>query len=178
MAALLAQDAQRVAAVRRFNRFYTQHLGCCRMAGCRARFRWPKRGCSTRCTSAARRPRPTSGAPLASTPVISAGFCAAFTSSPDPQSRVAGRCRQSLLSLTARAKGYAPLETRTKREIGAMLGRLNRQSRIGWSGRCARRTMIAPAPQPESESSCAAEARRPRWVVAATPSFMRRNTAG
>ena len=27
MAALVAHDAQRVAAVRRFNRFYTQHLG-------------------------------------------------------------------------------------------------------------------------------------------------------
>ena len=27
MAALASHDAQRVAAVRRFNRFYTQHLG-------------------------------------------------------------------------------------------------------------------------------------------------------
>jgi len=77
--------------------------------------------------------------------------------------------RQSLLSLTARGqKAYAPLEARTKREVGAMLDRLHppEQDRLVLAMRAVE-TMIAPTPQTQSEIVL----RQPKpgdlgWVVA------------
>jgi DNA-binding MarR family transcriptional regulator/GNAT superfamily N-acetyltransferase len=170
MAALVAHDAQRVAAVRRFNRFYTQHLGVLHdgwlqspfsLAEARVLYEMHQRG-STTATDIAR----ALG--------LDAGYLSRILRrfhklglirkavSPDD-------ARQSLLSLTARGqKAYAPLETRTKREVGAMLGRLNppEQDRLVGALRAVE-TMIAPTPTTQSEIVL----RQPKpgdlgWVVA------------
>jgi DNA-binding MarR family transcriptional regulator/GNAT superfamily N-acetyltransferase len=170
MAALGAHDAQRVAAVRRFNRFYTQHLGVLQdgwlqspfsLAEARVLYEMHQRG-STTATDI--------GRALG----LDAGYLSRILRrfhklglirkavSPDD-------ARQSLLSLTARGrKAYAPLETRTKREVGAMLDRLNppEQERLVGAMRVVE-TMIAPAPTTQSEVVL----RQPKpgdlgWVVA------------
>ena len=170
MAALVAHDAQRVAAVRSFNRFYTKHLGVLQdgwlqspftLAEARVLYEMHQRG-STTATDI--------GRALG----LDAGYLSRILRrfhklglirkavSPDD-------ARQSLLSLTARGqKAYAPLEIRTKREIGAMLGRLDRseQDRL-ISAMHAVETMIAPAPTTQSEIIL----RQPKpgdlgWVVA------------
>ena len=170
MAALASHDAQRVAAVRRFNRFYTQHLGVLQdgwlqspftLAEARVLYEMHQRG-STTATDI--------GRALG----LDAGYLSRIlrrfhklglirkTVSPDD-------ARQSLLALTARGqKAYAPLETRTKREIGTMLGRLNplEQDRL-ISAMHAVETMIAPTPTTQSEIKL----RQPKpgdlgWVVA------------
>src|SRR4051812_40058542 len=170
MAALAAHDAQRVTAVRRFNRFYTQHLGVLQdgwlqspftLAEARVLYEMHQRG-STTATDIGRALD------------LDAGYLSRIlrrfqklglirkTVSPDD-------ARQSLLALTPRGqKAYAPLETRTKRDIGAMLGRLNppEQDRL-ISAMHAVETMIAPTPQPQSEIVL----RQPKpgdlgWVVA------------
>jgi DNA-binding MarR family transcriptional regulator/GNAT superfamily N-acetyltransferase len=154
MAALVAHDAQRVAAVRRFNRFYTKHLGVLQdgwldspftLAEARVLYEMHQRG-STIATGI--------GRALG----LDAGYLSRIlrrfhklglirkTVSPDD-------ARQSLLSLTARGqKEYAPLETRTKRDIEAMLGRLNppEQDRLVSAMRAVE-TMIAPTPETQSE---------------------------
>ena len=170
MAALVVHDAQRVAAVRRFNRFYTQHLGVLHdgwlqspftLAEARVLYEMHQRG-STTATDIGRALD------------LDAGYLSRILRrfhklglirkavSPDD-------ARQSLLSLTARGqKAYAPLEIRTKREIGAMLGRLHppEQDRL-ISAMRAVETMVAPAPQAQSEIVL----RQPKpgdlgWVVA------------
>jgi DNA-binding MarR family transcriptional regulator/GNAT superfamily N-acetyltransferase len=170
MATLASHDVQRVAAVRRFNRFYTQHLGVLQdgwlqspftLAEARVLYEMHQRG-STTATDI--------GRALG----LDAGYLSRILRrfhklglirkaiSPDD-------ARQSLLSLTARGqKAYAPLETRTKRDIGTMLGRLNppEQDRL-ISAMHAVEAMIAPAPHVQSEIVL----RQPRpgdlgWVVA------------
>jgi DNA-binding MarR family transcriptional regulator/ribosomal protein S18 acetylase RimI-like enzyme len=170
MAALVAHDAQRVAAVRRFNRFYTQQLGVLQdgwlqspftLAEARVLYEMHQRG-STTATDIGRALD------------LDAGYLSRIlrrfqklglirkTVSPDD-------ARQSLLSLTPRGqKAYAPLEIRTKREIGAMLGRLNppEQDRLIGAMRAVE-TMIAPASQAQSEIVL----RQPKpgdlgWIVA------------
>ena len=170
MAALVAHDARRVAAVRRFNRFYTQHLGVLQdgwlqspftLAEARVLYEMHQRG-STTATEI--------GRALG----LDAGYLSRILRrfhklglirkavSPDDG-------RQSFLSLTARGqKAYAPLETRTKREIGTMLGRLDApgQDRL-LAAMHAVETMIAPAPKTESEIIL----RQPKpgdlgWIVA------------
>jgi DNA-binding MarR family transcriptional regulator/N-acetylglutamate synthase-like GNAT family acetyltransferase len=154
MATLVAHNAQRIAAVRRFNRFYTQHLGVLQdgwlqspftLAEARVLYELHQRG-STTATDIAR----ALG--------LDAGYLSRIlrrfhklglirkTVSP-------GDARQSVLSLTARGqKAYAPLEARTKREVGAMLGRLHppQQERLVSALRTVE-TMIAPAPRAQNE---------------------------
>src|SRR4029079_15279420 len=149
MAALVTHDAQRVAAVGRFHHFYPQHLGVLQdgwlqspftLTEARVLYELHQRG-STTATEVGR----------------SLGLDAGYLSrilrrfhklglirkavSPDD-------ARQSLLSLTARGqKAYAPLETRTKREVGAMRGRLKppEQDRLIGALRAVE-TMVAPTP--------------------------------
>src|ERR1051326_2201135 len=127
MAALIAQEAQRVAAVRRFNRFYTQHLGVLQdgwlqspfsLAEARVLYEIHQRG-STTATDI--------GRALG----LDAGYLSRILRRFHKlglirQAVSPNDARQSFLSLTARGqKAYAPLETRTKRYVGAMLGRLD-----------------------------------------------------
>ena len=154
MAALVAHDAQRVAAVRRFNRFYTQHLGVLQdgwlqspfsLAEARVLYEMHQRS-STTATDI--------GRALGLDPGYLSRILRRFHKlglirkavSPDD-------ARQSFLSLTARGQqAYAPLETRTKREVGAMLDRLNppEQKRLVGAMRAVE-TMIAPASHAQSE---------------------------
>ena len=167
MAALVAHDAQRVAAVRRFNRFYTQHLGVLQDGwlrqpvladrGARA-LRNHQRG-STTATDI--------GRDLG----LDAGYLSRILRrfhklglirkdvSPDD-------ARQSFLSLTAR--GQQGLCTARNAgpsgEVGAMLGRLHppEQDHLVAAMRAVE-TMIAPAPQAaERNHPAPAEARRSR----------------
>src|ERR1051325_6776304 len=127
MAALIAQEAQRVAAVRRFNRFYTQHLGVLQdgwlqspftLAEARVLYEMHHRG-STTATEIGR----------------ALGLDAGYLSRILRRFHKLGLIRkavspndgrQSLVSLTARGKKpSAPLEPRTKRGVGAMPGGLN-----------------------------------------------------
>jgi len=154
MAVLAGAEAQRVAAVRRFNRFYTQHLGMLQdswlqspftLAEARVLYEMHQRG-STTATDIGR----------------ALGLDAGYLSRILRRFHKLGLirkavspadARRSLLSLTARGqKAYAPLETRTKREINAMLGRLNppEQDRLIGAMRAVE-TMIAPAPQTTAE---------------------------
>jgi DNA-binding MarR family transcriptional regulator/N-acetylglutamate synthase-like GNAT family acetyltransferase len=157
--------------VRRFNRFYTQHLGVLQdgwlqspftLAEARVLYEMHQRG-STTATDI--------GRALG----LDAGYLSRILRrfqklglirkavSPDD-------ARQSLLSLTARGqKAYAPLETRTKRDIGAMLGRLNppEQERLVGALRVVE-TMIAPA-APQAQSEIVLRQPKPGdlgWVVA------------
>src|SRR5947209_4695232 len=116
MASLVADDAPRIAAVRRFNRFYTQHLGVLQdgwlqspftLAEARVLYEMHQRG-STTATEI--------GRALGLDPGYLSRILRRFqklglirkTVSPDD-------ARQSLLALTARGqKAYAPLETRPK----------------------------------------------------------------
>jgi len=74
--------------------------------------------------------------------------------------------RQSLLSLTG--AGKKPMHPRDpdKREVGAMLDRLNPPGRNAGRGDARIETMIAPAPRHRAESSCANRSPVTRLVVA------------
>jgi len=170
MAALVAQEAQRVAAVRRFNRFYTQHLGVLQDGWLQSPFTLTE----ARVLYELHQRRFTTATDIGRALGLDAGYLSRILRrfhklglirkavSPDD-------ARQSLLSLTARGqKAYAPLERRTKREVGAMLGRLNppEQERLVGAMRAVE-TMIAPAPH----AQCEIVLRQPKpgdlgWVVA------------
>jgi len=170
MAALVAHDAQRVAAVRRFNRLYTQHLGVLQDGWLQSPFTLAE----ARVLYELHQRRFTTATDIGRALGLDAGYLSRILRrfhklglirkavSPDD-------ARQSLLSLTARGqKAYAPLERRTKREVGAMLGRLNppEQERLVGAMRAVE-TMIAPAPH----AQCEIVLRQPKpgdlgWVVA------------
>ncbi len=127
MAALAVADTDRVAAVRRFNRFYTQHLGVLAdgwldspfsLAEARVLYEIHLRRSAT-ATDIGRALNLDAG--YLSRIVrrfIKLGLIRRQTSPSDG--------RQSFLSLTAQGrKAFAPLESRTKRDIGAMLKRLD-----------------------------------------------------
>ena len=170
MAALVAHNAQRVAAVRRFNRLYTQHLGVLQDGWLQSPFTLAE----ARVLYELHQRRFTTATDIGRALGLDAGYLSRILRrfhklglirkavSPDD-------ARQSLLSLTARGqKAYAPLERRTKREVGAMLGRLNppEQERLVGAMRAVE-TMIAPAPH----AQCEIVLRQPKpgdlgWVVA------------
>src|SRR6266478_6453774 len=126
MAALVAHDAQRVAAVRRFNRFYTQHLGVLQdgwlqspfsLAEARVLYEMHQRG-STTATDIGR----------------ALGLDAGYLSRILRRFHKLGLirkavspndARQSFLSITPRGrKAFEPLDARAERQAGAVLGRL------------------------------------------------------
>jgi DNA-binding MarR family transcriptional regulator/GNAT superfamily N-acetyltransferase len=127
MAALVASQAERVAAVRRFNRLYTKHLGVLAdgwldspfsLAEARVLYEIDQHGTVT-------------ATDIARALGLDAGYLSRILRrfqklglvrrQTSPSDR-----RQSFLSLTARGEAvYAPLEKRTKRDIGRMLGRLD-----------------------------------------------------
>jgi DNA-binding MarR family transcriptional regulator/GNAT superfamily N-acetyltransferase len=122
------QDAQRVAAVRAFNRFYTQHLGVLRDGWLDSPFSLTearvlyeiKQRASARATAS----------DIAHDLGLDAGYLSRilrrFHKSGLIRKTVSrSDARQSFLSITAHGrKAFDPLETRAVRNVGAVLGRL------------------------------------------------------
>jgi DNA-binding MarR family transcriptional regulator/GNAT superfamily N-acetyltransferase len=126
MTAPAPQLAQRVAAVRAFNRFYTQHLGVLQDGWLDSPFSLTE----ARVLYEIKQRQNATASDIAHALGLDAGYLSRIlrrfhkgglirkTVSPND-------ARQSLLAITARGrKAYAPLETRTLRYVGAVLGRL------------------------------------------------------
>ena len=170
MAAPAPHDAQRVAAVRRFNRFYTQHLGVLRNGWLDSPFSLTEARVLYEIRQRDRATARDIGRDLG----LDAGYLSRILRrfhksglirkevSPDD-------ARQSFLSITARGrKAFEPLEARTERQVGAVLGRLAEpeQDHLVAAMRVIE-TMIASEPKAESRIVL----RQPRpgdlgWVVA------------
>ena len=168
--AALSQDAQRVAAVRRFNRFYTQHLGVLQDDWLDSPFSLTE----ARVLYELHQRRSATATDIGHDLGLDAGYLSRIlrrfhkdglirrTVSPDD-------ARQSLLSITARGrKAFDPLEARTERQVGAILGRLAEpeQDHLVAAMRVIE-TMTAPGLKTES----AIALRQPRpgdlgWIVA------------
>ena len=170
MAAPVSHDARRVAAVRRFNRFYTQHLGVLQDGWLDSPFSLTEARVLYEIRQRDRATATDIGRDLG----LDAGYLSRILrrfhkSGLIRKDTSADDARQSFLSMTAQGhKAYAPLETRTKRQVGAMLGRLAAPEQDHLvSAMRAIETMIAPAAKAESEIIL----REPRpgdlgWVVA------------
>ena len=170
MAAPVPHEAQRVAAVRRFNRFYTQKLGVLQ----RGWLDSPYSLTEARVLYEIRERKRATASDIARDLDLDAGYLSRILRrfhrlgllrkdvSPDDG-------RQSFLSMTARGRrAFAPLETRTQRQVGALLNRLSapEQDRLVSAMRTVE-TMIASEPKVSSEIML----RQPRpgdlgWVVA------------
>ena len=170
MAVSGVEEAQRVAAVRRFNRFYTQKLGVLQ----RGWLDSPYSLTEARVLYEIRERKRATASDIARDLDLDAGYLSRILRrfhrlgltckdvSPDDG-------RQSFLSMTARGRrAFAPLETRTQRQVGALLNRLSvpEQDRLVSAMRTVE-TMIASEPK----ASSAILLRQPRpgdlgWVVA------------
>jgi DNA-binding MarR family transcriptional regulator/N-acetylglutamate synthase-like GNAT family acetyltransferase len=169
MAAPPPHDARRVAAVRRFNRFYTQNLGVLQRGWLDSPFSLTE---ARVLYEIKQRDRATASG-IARDLGLDAGYLSRILRrfhknglirkdlSPDDG-------RQSFLSMTARGrKAFDPLETRSERQVGAMLGRLTAPEQDHLvSAMRAIETMIASEPRGESDIIL----RQPRpgdlgWVV-------------
>jgi DNA-binding MarR family transcriptional regulator/GNAT superfamily N-acetyltransferase len=170
MAAPAPHDAHRVAAVRRFNRFYTQNLGVLQHGWLDSPFSLTE----ARVLYEIKQRDRATASDIARDLGLDAGYLSRILRrfhksglirkdvSPDDG-------RQSFLSMTARGrKAFDPLETRTERQIGAVLGRLTAPEQDHLvSAMRAIETMIASEPKAESDIIL----RQPRpgdlgWVVA------------
>jgi DNA-binding MarR family transcriptional regulator/GNAT superfamily N-acetyltransferase len=163
-------DAQRVAAVRRFNRFYTQKLGVLQPAWLDSPFSLSE----ARVLYEIKQREGATASDVARDLGLDAGYMSRILrrfhkgglirKEVSPADR-----RQSFLSMTARGrKAYAPLEKRAQRDVRALLGRLSshEQEHLLTAMRVIE-TMIAAKPKGESEITL----RDPRpgdlgWVVA------------
>src|SRR3954465_1236723 len=127
MAALAVPDAQRVAAVRRFNRFYTQHLGVLGDGWLHSPFSLTEARVLYEIKQRDRATATDIGRDLG----LDAGYLSRilrrFHKSGLIRKQVsAGDRRQSFLSMTARGhRTFAPLERRTERQVGAVLTKLS-----------------------------------------------------
>jgi DNA-binding MarR family transcriptional regulator/N-acetylglutamate synthase-like GNAT family acetyltransferase len=150
MAAPSPQDAQRVAAVRAFNRFYTQHLGVLQDGWLDSPFSLTE----ARVLYEIKQRERATASDIAHDLGLDAGYLSRilrrFHKSGLIRKTVAPNdARQSLLSITGRGrKVYAPLEARTVRYVGAVLGRLaapEQEHLVAAMG--AIQTMIGSAPR-------------------------------
>jgi DNA-binding MarR family transcriptional regulator/GNAT superfamily N-acetyltransferase len=118
--------AQRVAAVRRFNRFYTQHIGVLEQGMLRTSFSLAE---ARVLYELAHRDNPTATA-LARDLGLDAGYLSRMLRGFRRRGLIARETsrqdgRQTLLSLTERgAKAFAPLDTRTREQVALMLDHL------------------------------------------------------
>ena len=170
MAGSARQDAQRVAAVRRFNRFYTQNLGVLQPGWLDSAFSLTQ---ARVLYEIKHRDRATATG-IARDLGLDAGYLSRilqrFHKTGLIRKEVSPQdLRQSYLSMTGRGqKAYAPLEARAKRQAGALLGRLTPPEQDHLVGAMrAIETMIASEPKAQSEIIL----RDPRpgdlgWVVA------------
>ena len=163
------QEVQRIAAVRRFNRFYTQHLGVLQNGWLDSPFSLAEARVLYEIRQRDRATASDIGRDLG----LDAGYLSRILRrfqksglirkdvSPDD-------ARQSLLSITARGrKAFDPVEARTERQVGAVLGRLAvlEQDHLVAAMR-AIETMIAS--EPKAESGIVLRQPRPGdlgWVV-------------
>jgi DNA-binding MarR family transcriptional regulator/GNAT superfamily N-acetyltransferase len=162
--------AQRVAAVRHFNRFYTQNLGVLQPAWLDSPFSLTE----ARVLYEIRQHGGTTATAIARELDLDAGYLSRILrrfhkaglirrdTSPEDG-------RQSRLTITARGrKAFDPLEKRTERDVGALLGRLSEPEQDHLvSAMCAIETMIGAGPKTGAEIIL----RDPRpgdlgWVVA------------
>jgi DNA-binding MarR family transcriptional regulator/GNAT superfamily N-acetyltransferase len=169
MEAPVARDLQRVAAVRRFNRFYTQKLGVLQRGWLDTPFSLTE----ARVLYEIKQRERATASDIVSDLGLDAGYLSRILRrfqksglirkdvSPDDG-------RQSFLSMTARGcRAFEPLETRTKRQVASVLGRLTAHEQEHLvSAMCTIETLIASEPK-ESEIIL----RQPRpgdlgWVVA------------
>ena len=170
MATSATPDVQRVAAVRRFNRFYTQHLGVLQDGWLDSPFSLTE----ARVLYEMRQRGSTTATDIARALGVDAGYLSRILRRFQKLGLI-GRevsptdARQSFLSLTARGRtAYAPLELRAKRQVGAMLHPLSgpEQDRLVSAMRAVEQ-MVAPQQETNSEISL----RQPKpgdlgWVVA------------
>jgi DNA-binding MarR family transcriptional regulator/N-acetylglutamate synthase-like GNAT family acetyltransferase len=154
MAASALPDAQRVAAVRRFNRFYTQKLGVLQPAWLDSPFSLTE----ARVLYEIRQRAGATATDIARDLGLDAGYLSRilhqFHRSGLIRKEVcAGDRRQSFLSMTARGRrAYAPLEQRAQRQVGAQLAPLTAAEQANLvSAMGAIETMMAATPQVESE---------------------------
>jgi len=174
MPALAHQDTQRVDAVRRFNRFYTQHLGVLNdgfldspfsLTQARVLYEIRERGSSTATDI---------GRDLG----LDAGYLSRVVSQFEKsglirKERSPTDGRQSFLSITAMGrKAMDHLERRTVRQVGDVLHRLSdpEQDRLVSAMRSVER-MIGPAPKDTKETADDIVLREPKpgdlgWIVA------------
>jgi DNA-binding MarR family transcriptional regulator/GNAT superfamily N-acetyltransferase len=154
MAAPARQDLQRIAAVRRFNRFYTQKLGVLQPAWLDSPFSLTE----ARVLYEIRRRKGATASDIARDLDLDAGylsrilrrFCRSglIRRQVSPADR-----RQSFLSMATRGdKAFAPLDKRAQQQVGALLARLSApdQEQLVSSMR-AIETIIAAEPKPISE---------------------------
>ena len=124
---LALADAERIAAVRRFNRFYTQKLGVLQRGWLESKFSLTE----ARVLYEIKQRRRSTATDIARDLGIDAGYlsrmlrrfekCELMRKEISPED-----ARQSFLSLTPRGrKAFDPLERRTERQIGEALARLN-----------------------------------------------------
>jgi len=170
MAASASLDPQRVAAVRRFNRFYTQHLGVLRDGWLDSPFSLTEARVLYEIKQRDRATATDIGHDLG----LDAGYLSRILRRFHKKGLIGkdvapDDARQSLLSITARGrKAFAPLEARTESQVGAVLGRLAEPEQdhlVAAMG--AIESMMASGPAAAS----AIELRQPRpgdlgWVVA------------
>src|SRR5215469_5285342 len=164
------EEAQRVAAVRRFNRFYTQNLGVLRPGWLDSAFSLTE----ARVLYEIKQRDGVTASNIARDLGLDAGYLSRILRgfhrnglirknvSPDDG-------RQSLLSMTAHGrKAFDPLEKRTEQQVGELLGRLtaSEQNHLISAMRTIE-TIIVSKPKVESEIVL----RRPRpgdfgWIIA------------
>jgi DNA-binding MarR family transcriptional regulator/GNAT superfamily N-acetyltransferase len=171
MAALAHDDRQRVAAVRRFNRFYTQHLGVLRQGWLDSAFSLTE----ARVLYEIRQRKRATATDIGRDLGLDAGYLSRILRrfqksglirkqvSPDDR-------RQSFLSMTARGhRTFTPLERRTERQVGTVLTKLSapERDRLVAAMRAVER-MVAPVPA-AAESEVLLREPRPGdlgWIVA------------
>src|SRR5258708_1941601 len=150
MPVLLQHDVQRVAAVRRFNRFYTQQLGVLRanwldspfsLTEARVLYELQQRGSATATEIGRELDLDAGYLSRIVRRFQKLGLIRKETSAED--------ARQSFLSLTAKGRtAYAPLESRAKHDVRTVLERLSapEQDHLVTAMRAVER-MVAPAPK-------------------------------
>jgi tripartite-type tricarboxylate transporter receptor subunit TctC/DNA-binding MarR family transcriptional regulator len=127
MAAQTPHAARRVAAVRRFNRFYTQRLGVLQQGWLDSAFSLTE----ARVLYEIRQRQRATASDIARELRLDAGYLSRILRRFHRRGLIRRQvsrddARQSFLSMTARGrKAFAPLEARTEREVGAVLGRLS-----------------------------------------------------
>lgn len=170
MAANVAQDAQRIAAVRRFNRFYTQKLGVLQPAWLGSPFSLSE----ARVLYEIKQRSGATASDIARDLGLDAGYLSRILRRFHKGGLIRRRIcatdrRQCFLSLTARGgRAFDPLDKRAKQEVGALLAPLTAAEKdrlVASMG--AIEAMIAAKPKAASEIIL----REPRpgdlgWVVA------------